>query len=145
MNFIVASQAPTRPIICTNQSIQLLCHVQLFVIQWTAAHQAPLCFTVSQSLPRFMSTELVMISNYLILCHPLLLLPRIFPNIGIFSNESVFRIMWPKYWCFSFSISPSNQYSGLISFRIDWFDAFGEQEGQQNCQVGKSGGQSSSR
>ena len=88
----------------------------------TAAHQSLLSFTVSQSLPKFMSIELVMISNYLILCHPLLLLPRIFPNTGIFSNKSVHHIRWPKYWCFSFSISPSNEYSGLISFRIDWFD-----------------------
>ena len=80
----------------------------------TAAHQSLLSFTVSQSLPKFMSIELVMISNYLILCHPLLLLPRIFPNTGIFSNKSVHRIRWPKYWCFSFSISPSNEFSGLI-------------------------------
>ena len=78
-------------------------------------------FTISRSLLRFMSIELVMLSNHLILCHPLLL-PSIFPNIMVFSNESVLHIRWPKYWSFSFSISPSNEYSGLISFRIDWFD-----------------------
>ena len=98
----------------------------------TAAHQSLLSFTVSQSLPKFMSIELVMISKYLILCHPLLLLPRIFPNTGIFSNKSVHRIRWPKYWCFSFSISPSNEYSGLISFRIDWFDLLGIQGSLKN-------------
>ena len=100
--------------------------------QGLAAHQSLLSFTVSQSLPKFMSIELVMISNYLILCHPLLLLPRIFPNTGIFSNKSVLRIRWPKYWCFSFSISPSNEYSGLISFRIDWFDLLGIQGSLKN-------------
>ena len=112
--------------------VQSLSHVQLFATPWTAVCHVPLSFTISWSLLRFMSTELVMISNYLILCHPLLLLPRIFPNIGIFSNESVFRIMWPKYWCFSFSISPSNQYSGLISFRIDWFDLLAIQGSLKN-------------
>ena len=86
---------------------------------WTAAHQAPLSSTVSQSLLRFMSIELVMLSNHLILRHPLLL-SSIFPSIKVFSNESALRIRWPKHW--SFSISPSSEYSGLISFRIDWFD-----------------------
>ena len=88
----------------------------------TAAQQASLSFTISQSFLRFMSIELVTLSNYLILCHPLLLLPSIFPSIGVFSNESSLCIRWPKYWSFSLGISPSNEYSGLISFRIDWFD-----------------------
>ena len=91
-------------------------------IPWIAARQASLSITSSQSSPKLMSTESVMPSNHLILCHPLLLPPSIFPSIGIFSNESVLHIRWPKYWSFSFSVSPSNEYSGLISFRIDWFD-----------------------
>ena len=95
-------------------------HVQLFVTPWTAARQASLQITNSQSLPKLMSIESLMPSNYLILCHPLLL-PSIFPSIRVFSNELAFCIRWPKYWSFSFSISPSNEYSGLISFRIDWF------------------------
>ena len=89
---------------------------------WTAAHQASLCITYSQSLLKLMSIELVMPSNHLILCHPLFLLPSIFPSFRIFSKDSALRIRWPKYWSFSFSISPSNEYSGLISFRIEWFD-----------------------
>ena len=89
---------------------------------WTAACQASLSFTVSQSLLKLMSIELMMPSNHLILCHPLLFLPSIVPSIRVFSNESALRIRWPKYWSFSFSISPSSKYSGLISFRIDWFD-----------------------
>ena len=88
---------------------------------WTAAHQAPLSSTISQSLLKFMSIESVMPSNHFILCCPLLLPPSIFPSIRVFSNELVLRIRWPKYWSFSFSISPSNEYSGLISFRMDWF------------------------
>ena len=100
----------------------------LFVIPWTAAHQASLSFTISQMLLKLMSTESVMLSNHLILCHPLLLLPSIFPSIRVFSKESTLRIRWPKYWSFSFSISPSNEYSGLISFRIDWFDLLAVQE-----------------
>ena len=96
--------------------------VQLFVIPWTAACQASLSFTISQSLLKLMSTESMMPSNHLILCCPLLLLPSIFPSIRVFSNESTLHIKWPKYWSFSFSISPFNEYSGLISFRIDWFD-----------------------
>ena len=103
-------------------SVQLLSHVQLFVTPWTAGCQASLSFTNSQSLLKLMSIESVMPSNHLILCHPLLLLPLIFPSIRVFSNESVLCIRWPKYWRFSFSISPSNEYSGLISFRMDWFD-----------------------
>ena len=89
---------------------------------WTAAHQASLSITNSQSLLKLMSIELVMPSNHLILYHPLFLLPSIFPNIRVFSNESVLQISWPNYWSFSFSISPSNEYSGLIFFRIDWLD-----------------------
>ena len=85
------------------------------------AHQDPQSLTVSRSLLRFMAIESVMLSNHLILCHPILLLPSTFPSIRIFSNESSLHIRWPKYWSFSFSISPSNEYSGLISFRIDWF------------------------
>ena len=89
---------------------------------WTAAHQASLSITNSRSLPKLMSIELVIPSNHLIFCHPLLLLPSIFTNITVFSNESALCINWPKYWNFSFNISPSNECSGLISFRIDWLD-----------------------
>ena len=106
----------------TLDSVQLLSHVQLFATPWTAAHQASLSITNSWSLPKIMSTESVMPSNHLILCHPLLLLPSIFPSIRVFSNESVLRIRLPKDWSFSFNISPSNEYSGLISFRMDWLD-----------------------
>ena len=95
---------------------------------WTAAHQASLSITNSQSSPKLMSIESMMPSNHLILCHPLLLPLSIFPSIRIFSNESVLHIRWPKYWSFSFSISPSNEYSGLISFRIDWLDLLAVQE-----------------
>ena len=90
--------------------------------QWISAHQASLSFTISQSLVKLTSTEVMMTSNHLILCHPLLLLPSIFPSIRVFSNKSVLFIRWPKYWIFSFSISPSDEYLGLISFRMDWFD-----------------------
>ena len=103
-------------------TIQSLSHVQLFGALWTTACQSPLSFTVSQSLLKFMSTESVMLSNHLILCHPLLLLPSIFPSIRVFSSESALCIRWPNYWSFSFSNSPSNDDSGLISFRTDWFD-----------------------
>ena len=103
-------------------SVQLLSRVWLFATPWTAAHQASLSITNSQSSPKLRSIESVMPCNHLILCCPLLFLPSIFPNIRVFSNESALRIMWPKYWSFSFSISPSSEYSGLISFRIDWFD-----------------------
>ena len=89
---------------------------------WTVAHQAPLFSMLSQSLLKFMFIELVMLSNHLIFCYSLLLLPSIFPSIRVFSNEFVLCVTWPKYWSFSFSTSPSNEYSGLISFRIDWFD-----------------------
>ena len=100
----------------------MLSRVQLFATPWTAARQASLSITNSWSPPKPMSIESVMPSNHLILCRPLLLLPSIFPSIRVFSNESALHIRWPKYWNFSFSISPSNEYSGLISFRIDWLD-----------------------
>ena len=99
-------------------SVQSLSSVWLFATPWIAAHQASLSITNSQSLPKLMSIESVIPSNYLILWHPLLLLPSIFPNIRVFSNESALCIRWPKYWSFSFNISPSNEYPGLISFRI---------------------------
>ena len=102
--------------------VQSLSRVQLFVTPWNAARQASLSFTISQSLLKLMSIESVMLSNHLLLCSPLLLLPSIFPSIKVFSNESALCIRWPKYWSFSFSISPSNEYSGLISFRTDSFD-----------------------
>ena len=101
-------------------SVQSLSHVWLFASPWTAACQAFLSITNSQKL--LMAIELVMPSNHLILCHPLLLPPSIFPNIRVFSKESVLHIMWPKYWSFSFNISPSNEYSGLTSFRMYWLD-----------------------
>ena len=103
-------------------SVQSLSRVQLFATPWIAARQASLSKTNSQSLLKLMSIESVMPSKYLILCHPLLLPPSIFPSIRVFSKESVLHIRWPKYWSFSFSISPSNEYSGLISFRMDWLD-----------------------
>ena len=103
-------------------SVQLLSCVRLFVTPWTAACQASLSFTISWSLLKLMSTESVMPSNHLIFCRPVLLMLSIFPSITVFSNESGLRIRWPKYWSFSFSISPSNEYSGLISFRMDWLD-----------------------
>ena len=101
--------------------VQSLHHIQLFATTWTAACQVSLSFTVPQGLPKFMSAESVMVSNHHF-CHPLLLLPSIFPSIRVFSNELALYIRWPKYWSFSFRISPSNEYSGLISFRIDCFD-----------------------
>ena len=104
--------------------VQLLTCIWLFVTLWTAACQASLWLTVFWSLLRFMSIELVMLSNHLIFCCSLLLLPSTFPSIRVFSNESALCIRWPKYWSFSFSISPSNEYSGLISFTIDLFDLF---------------------
>ena len=100
----------------------MLSHVHLFMTPWTAACQASLSITNSQSLLKLMSIESVMISNHLILCHPLPLRPSIFPSITVFSNESALHIRWPKYWNFSFSINPSNEYSELISFRMDWLD-----------------------
>ena len=103
-------------------SVQSLSRVRLFVTPWTAARQASLSVTNSQSLPKLMSIELVMPSNHFILCHPLLLLPSIFPTIRVFSNESALRIRWPKYWSFSFNISPSNEHPGLISCGMNWLD-----------------------
>ena len=103
----------------TFSSVQSLSRIQLFATPWTTACQAFLSITNSQSLPKLMSIESVIPSNHLILCRPLLLLPSIFPNIRVFSNESALRIRWPEYWSFSFNISPSNEHSGLISFRMD--------------------------
>jgi len=103
-------------------SVHLLSHIWLFVTPWTAARQAPLSITNSWSLLKLMSIKSVMPSNHLILCCPLLLLPSIFPSIRVFSNESPLHIRWPKYWSFSFNISPSNEHPGLISFRMDWLD-----------------------
>ena len=102
--------------------VQSLSRVLLFVTTWTVARQTSLFFIISQSLLKLMSIELMIPSNHLILCRPLLLLPSIFPSIRVFSNESVLCIRWPNYCSFSFSISPSNEYSGLISFKSDWFD-----------------------
>ena len=101
--------------------VQSLSRVQLFATLWTAARQVSLSFTITETLLKLMSIESVILSSHLILCHPLLL-PSVVPNIRVFSDESVLLISWPKYWSFSFSISPSSEYSGLISFRIDWFD-----------------------
>ena len=117
---------------CPDVVVQSLSRVQLFVTPWTAARQAFLSITISQSLLKLMPIESLMPSNHLILCHPLLLLPSIFPHIRVFSNESALCIRWPKYWIFSFSISPSNEYSGLISFRIDWFDLLAAQGTQSS-------------
>ena len=111
----------------TISSVQSLSHVQLFAPPWTAARQASLSITNSWSLLKLMSIESLMPSNQLILCCHLLFLPSILPSIRVFPNESVLHIRWPKYWCFSFSISPSNEYSGLISFRMDWLDLFAVQ------------------
>ena len=105
-----------------SQSVQSLNHVRMFATPWATARQASLSITNSWSLPKPMSIESVIPSNHLILCRPLLLLPSIFPSIGVFSNESALLSRWPKYWDFSFSISPFHEYSGLISFRIYWFD-----------------------
>ena len=109
-------------------SVQSLIHVRLFVTPWTAARQASLSITNSRSSLKLLSIKSVMPSNHLILCHPLLLLPSIFPSIRVFANESVLCIMWPKYWGFSFSTSPSNEHPGLISFRMDWLDLLAVQE-----------------
>ena len=111
-----------HPCLVLDLCCSSLSHVWLFAIPWTTAHQTSLSFTISQSLLKLMSTESMMSCNHPVLCHPLLLLPSIFPSIRVFSNELALRIRWPKYWSFSFSISPSNEYSGLISFRMDWLD-----------------------
>ena len=107
---------------CFSQAAQSLSHVRLFVTPWISARQASLSITNSRSLLKLISIESVMPSSHLILCRPFLLLPPIPPNIRVFSNELNLRMRWPKYWSFSFSISPSNEYSGLISFRMDWLD-----------------------
>ena len=125
-NFIIHPEGTTHSKFPFS-SVQSLSHVQLFVTPWTAAHQASLSITNFWNLLKLMSIESVMPSNHLILCHPFLLLPSIFPSIKVFSNESALRIRWPKYWSFSFNISPSSAYSGLISFRMDWLDLFAVQ------------------
>ena len=112
----------TTSIVNVLSSVQSLSRVQLFVTPWTATPQASLSITNSWSLLKLMLIELVMPSNHLILCYTLLLLPSFFPSIMVFSNESALRIRWPKYWNFSFNISPSNEHPGLISFRMDWVD-----------------------
>jgi len=114
------------------QSVQSLSHVQLFATPWTAAHQASLSITNSRSPPKPMSIESEMPSNHLILCRPLLLLPSIFPSLRVFSSELALRIRWPKYWSFSFNMSPSNEYPGLISFRMDWLDLLAVQGTQES-------------
>ena len=116
------TEPPGKPMLEFVVVVQLLSHVRLFATPWTAACHTSLSFTISWSLLKLMSIESVIPSNHLVLCHLLLLLPSIFPSIRVFSNESAFHIRWPKYWSFSFSISPSNEYSGLISFRMDWLD-----------------------
>ena len=121
------------PIIYQFRSAKSLNHVWLFATPWTAACQASLSINSSQSLLKLMSTESVMPSNHLILCCSLLLLLSIFPSIRVFSSESVLLIRWPKYSSFSFSISPSKEYSGLISFRMDWFDLLAIQGTLQEC------------
>ena len=112
----------TKHSMCQFSSVQSLSHVQLFVTPWTAALQASLSITNSRSLLKLTSIESVIPSNHLLLCHPLLLLPSIFPSIRVFSNESALCIGWAKYWSFSFSISPSNEHLGLLSFRMDCLD-----------------------
>ena len=109
-------------------SVQSLSHAGLFATPWTTARQASLCITNSQSPPKPMSIESVMPSNHLILCHPLLLGPSIFPSIRVSSNESALHIRWPKYWSFSFKITPSNEHPGLISFRMDWLELLAVKE-----------------
>ena len=105
-----------------SSSVQSISHVRLFATPWIAVHQASLSITNSQSLLKPMSIESVMPSSHLILCRPLLLLPRVLPSIRVFSSESALRMRWPKYWSFSFNISPSNEHPGLISFRMDWLN-----------------------
>ena len=119
---IQLKSSPQMQVYIPPQSVQLLSYVSLFVIPWSAACQASLPISNSWSLLKLMSIEWVMPSNHLILCRPLLLLPPIPPSIRVFSNESTLRMRWPKYWSFSFNISTSNEYPGLISFRMDWLD-----------------------
>ena len=113
--------------------VQLLSHVQIFATPWTAACQASLSFSISLSLLKLKSIVSVMPPHHLVFCYPPLLLPSIFPSIRVFSNESVLRIRWPKYWSFSFNISPSNEHPGLISFRMDWLDLLAAQGSLENC------------
>ena len=120
--FLLGLHFPRGVVKCSVSSVQSLSRVPLFATLWTAARQASLSFTISQSLLKLMPIESVMPSNHLILCRPLLLLPSVFPSIRVCSNESVLRIRWPKYWSFSFSVSPSNEHPGLISSRMDWLD-----------------------
>ena len=120
-----------------GQSVQSVSRVRLFATPWTAAHQAPLSFTISWSLLKFMPIDSVMPSNHLIFCYPFLLLPSAFPSIKVFSSESAFHIKWPKDWSFSFSISPSNEYSGLISFRFDLLAVQGTLKSLLNTAVQK--------
>ena len=120
LSFFLSTLLSTYPLKYQFSSVAQLCPI--FATVWTTAHQASLSITNCRSLPKPMSIELVMPSNHLILCCPLLLLPSIFPSIRVFSSESVLHIKWPQYWSFSFSISASNEYSGLISFRMDWLD-----------------------
>jgi len=119
-NIIPSAQSSLHWQSASSSSVQLLSHVRLFVTPWTESCQVSLSITNSRRLLKLMSIESVMPSNHLILCHPLLFLPSIFPSIRVFSKESAFCIWWPKYW--NFSISPSNEYLGLISFRMDWLD-----------------------
>ena len=114
-------------------SVQSLSHVRLFVTPWTAAHQASLSITNAQSLLKLMSIESVMPSNHLVLCCPLLLPPSVFPSMRVFSSEPALRMRWPKYWSFSFSISPSNKLPGLISLRMDWLDLLAVQGTLKSC------------
>ena len=118
----IKTKANINYIVINHQSVQSLSHVRLFATPWTAARQASLSIPNSWSLLKLMSIELVMPSNHLILCCPLLFLPSIFPSIRVFSSETVLHIRWPKHWSSSFNISPSSEYSGLISFRRDWMD-----------------------
>ena len=113
--------------LCVSEPVQSLSHVWLFATPWTAAYQAPLSITNTRSLLKLIYLESVMPSNHLILCHPLFLLPSTFPSIRVFSSESVLSITWPKHWSFSFSIGSSNEYLGLISFRVDWLDLLAAQ------------------
>ena len=119
---VTSSRSTLQPISDGVVVVQSLSHVQLFVTPWIVSCQASLSFTISRSLLKLMSVESVMPSNHLILCRPLLLLPSIFPSNRVFSNESAHCIRWPKYWSFSFSISPSSEYSELTSLKADWFD-----------------------
>ena len=126
-NFLCSDTSGTSLCMAAIVVVQSLSHVWLFATPWITAHQASLSFTISWSLLKLMSIESVKPSNHLVLCYPLLLLPSIFHSIRVFSNEPALHIKWPKYWSFSFSISPSNEYSGLISFRMDWFDCLAVQ------------------